>query len=108
MAYPAGYGGVSGYPMFGNLGSFTRFWLMEEEDDDMHYLADDDEEEAFLYAQMVQGENPRHRRRSDGPPKQIRPRHLADGDLRIRLDYFEPNCVFNDRQFRERHASDLQ
>ncbi|WVZ85924.1 hypothetical protein U9M48_032781, partial [Paspalum notatum var. saurae] len=92
MAYPAGYGGVSGYPMFGNLGSFTRFWLMEEEDDGMHYLADDDEEEAFLYAQMVQGENSQRRRRSDGPPKEIRPRHLADGDLRIRLDYFEPNC----------------
>ncbi|WVZ98924.1 hypothetical protein U9M48_044294 [Paspalum notatum var. saurae] len=99
MDNPPPYAALSDYSMFGFPGSLTRYWLMEEEDDDMHYLADDDEEEAFMYAQLVQGETSRPRRRSNGLPKQIRRRYLADGDLRIRLDYFEPNCVYNDRQF---------
>jgi hypothetical protein len=42
------------------------------------------------------------RRRSDAPPKVIRPRDLPSGHKRIIAEYFVPNPIYNDKQFRRR------
>jgi len=83
--------------------------LEEEADDDIFRLADDDEAKVATYNHLVQCENSRRRRRSDAPPKEIRPRNQPDDDghKRIWADYFADHPVYNDRQFRERYAYDV-
>nr|XP_034594733.1 uncharacterized protein LOC117856488 [Setaria viridis] len=86
-----------GYP-----GSFARYWMMEEEDDDTHFLVDDDEAEAATYNHLVQAESSSMRRQFDAPRKVIRLRDLRSGDKRIKANYFAPNPVYSDKQFRRR------
>jgi len=90
-------------PAMSDYSSMLRsYWMMEEEDDDMHFLLDDDEAEVATYNLLVEAESSHTRRRSDAPPKVIRPRDLPSGHKRINADYFVPNPVYNDKQFRRR------
>jgi hypothetical protein len=82
--------------------SFLSQWMMEEEDDDTILLCDDDEAEVATYTQVAESESSSGRRRSDAPPKVIRPRDLPSGHRRIKADYFAANPVYNDKQFRRR------
>ena len=98
------YGPVLLVPAMDNCpSSLRRFWMMEEEDDAMHFLLDDDEAEVATYNLLVEAESSHTRRRSDAPPKVIRPRDLPSGHKRINADYFVPNPVYNDKQFRRRY-----
>jgi len=91
-------------PAMSDYSSMLRsYWMMEEEDDDMHFLLDDDEAEVATYNLLVEAESSHTRRRSDAPPKVIRPRDLPSGHNRIKSDYFIPNPVYNDKQFRRRY-----
>ncbi|CAN6310313.1 unnamed protein product [Urochloa humidicola] len=83
-------------------GSLLRYWMEEEEDNDTNFFADDDEAEAATYNLLVEAESSRTRRRSNAPPKVIRPRDLPSGHRRIKADYFGPNPVYNETQFRRR------
>lgn len=77
----------------------------EEEDGGIDFLFGEDEveaEEAATYNHLLQAETSRRRRRSDAPPKVIRPRDLPSGHRRIKADYFVPDPVYNDKQFRRR------
>jgi len=84
-----------------------RTWVIEEEEDedDFHFIVDDDDLELLESFELENAGPSRRRRRSDGPPKQIRQRDHAVGDARIRADYFGPNPVYSAFQFRRRCVS---
>jgi len=69
----------------------------EEDEDDFHLIVDDDDLEVLESFELENVGPSRRRRRSDGPPKQIRQRDHAVGDARIRADYFGPNSVSSGR-----------
>lgn len=79
--------------------------MEEEEDGGIDFLFGEDEveaEEAATYNHLLQAETSRRRRRSDAPPKVIRPRDLPSSHRRIKADYFVADPVYNDKQFRRR------
>jgi hypothetical protein len=77
--------------------SFMTQWMMEEEDDDTIFMCDDEEAEVATYTQLVESQSCSRRRRSDVPPKVIRPRDLPSGHRRIKADYFGANPVYSDK-----------
>ena len=77
----------------------------EEDEDDFHLIVDDDDLDVLELFELKNAGPSHHRRRSDGPPKQIRQRDHAVGDARIRADYFGPNPVYSAFQFRRRCVS---
>jgi len=79
----------------------------EEEEDEIDELLvfDEDLEEMATGAYLFSEESSSRRRRApDAPPRQVIHRDHAMGDARIRADYFGPNPVYTDYQFRRRYG----